>query len=135
MHSDNKNNKNKIAVLDTSALQALFLDDQYADRASQILEESCLSVLTLCDVLNQFHKEGGAVTQIQAQINKLKLDLHAFDITQAAITSQLLDQPLGIALSFYDRAAIALAKSLHLPLYTTQKQWKNLALPVTIKLL
>ena len=105
-------NNNKNAVLDTSALMALFYDEAGADRIAAILDQACLSSLTFCDILNQFHQKGGSVTEMEAQFKKLELDIRPFDEEQACLASDLLNQDAGKVLSFFDRAAIAIDLSI-----------------------
>ncbi|MCX7123345.1 MAG: PIN domain-containing protein [Gammaproteobacteria bacterium] len=125
-----KNNKN--AVLDTSALMALFYNEEGADQVSELLDQSCLSVLTLCEILDQLHQKGGSVKEMEAQLKKLDLDIRLFDEEQACLATDLLSQSTGRRISFFDRAAIALAIALQLPLYTRQHAWIDLKLPIQI---
>jgi PIN domain nuclease of toxin-antitoxin system len=133
MNSTNKNNKNKSAVLDTSALLTLFYGAQEVVQVQAILEQSCLSILSWQNILADFHSKGGSIPLISEQLNKLGLELCSFDHKQAELALSLLDE--AVALSLCDRAAIALAISRQLPLYTTHKSWTHLRLPIQVILI
>jgi PIN domain nuclease of toxin-antitoxin system len=136
--SNNNKNKNstdnkKKAVLDTSALLALFSDHAGGQIIYSLLGEACISILTYAEVLNTMIKEGGNPTVIVSAFQQLKLTMIDFDASQAEKMISLLAAPELCSLSLCDAAAITLAQTLSIPLYTAIAGWRKLKLPVELK--
>ncbi len=109
-------NKNKNAVLDTSALVALFCDPKSEAEALEILESSCVSALSLAELLTQLDEAGGDLRLLLAELKKLDLDVRPFDEEQALLAAQLLLTEQGRGRSLTERAALALSLSTGLRL-------------------
>ena len=59
----------------------------------------------------------------------------AFDAEQARLTGELVSATAPLGLSLGDRACLALAILLRLPVYTSDRMWKKLQLGAEIRLL
>jgi PIN domain nuclease of toxin-antitoxin system len=55
-----------------------------------------------------------------------------FTVSHAEITGNLVSQTRPLGLSLGDRACLALGITLKAPVYTADKSWKNLKLPVRV---
>ena len=123
-------NNNKNAVLDTSALMALLLGEISMEHASEILKHACVSSVTLCKILSEFHKEGGDAAAMLTQLQKLDLDIRSFDAEQVALSIHVLNSLNGEKVSSGDRAAIALATALNFSVFTKNIVWADSSFPI-----
>lgn len=119
MDNNNKNtanNNNNTVVLDRSALLALFYDEEGANVIYRLLPNAVISTVTLCEIIILAVESGISANLIFEQIEALELHVEAFNSEQAKLAAQLTAQYENLSLS--ERAGIALALSLNLPLYT-----------------
>ena len=130
-HQKNSNNKKKKAVLDASALRALFFEEAGSGAVYTLLGDVCLSAVTLTEVMTMLAKEGGSSPVFLAQFQQLELPIVDFTEAQSLIAGKLLAEQ-GRALSFCDAAALSLAIQLELPIYTACKAWATLNLPIAV---
>ena len=131
-NAPDSNNNNKNAVLDTSALMALFLGEINAEYASEILDYACVSSVTVCEILTEFQQEGGDAQAMLMQLQKLNLDIRPFDAEQAEFAIDLLSVENGEQLHFSDRAALALAMSMKVQVYSQSPYLKHLDIAVKV---
>lgn len=123
-------------VLDASALIALFHQEPGSDKVAQAIEDGAvLSTVNLSEVASKLNELGTPETLIQTAINVLELTIVDFN-TELAYKAGLL-RPLtkSAGLSLGDRACLALAQHLHLPVLTTDRVWKDLLPAVTVQLI
>lgn len=134
-HTANKNKNNSTGVLDASALMALFNDEKGCDVVYRILGGACISAVTLCEVLSEISKQGGALSVFIAQIEALELEVIPFDFEIAKIAAELLNVADDSSITLEERASLALAIHLSLPLYTRQHAFAGLELPVKVRMI
>jgi PIN domain nuclease of toxin-antitoxin system len=123
-------------VLDASALLALFNQEPGSEKVVQAIEEGAvLSTVNLTEVASKLSELGTPEALIQTSINVLELTIVDFnaELAYKAGLLRLITKSAGLSLG--DRACLALAQHLHLPVLTTDRIWKDLLPDVTIQLL
>ena len=123
-------------VLDASALIALFHQEPGSDKVAQAIEDGAvLSTVNLSEVASKLNELGTPEALIQTSINVLELTIVDFnaELAYKAGLLRLITKSAGLSLG--DRACLALAQHLHLPVLTTDRIWKDLLPDVTIQLL
>lgn len=122
-------------VLDASAILAAAHREPGADIVLRHLDDSVVSTVNLAEVQGKL--VGRGLTPDEAWEAGLSFcsEVLPFDAQHARIASGLVASTRSIGLSLGDRACIALAMLLKLPVYTTDRLWKKLPLSVEIRLL
>lgn len=69
---------------------------------------------------------------IREVLTDLDLDVRAFDTDQAVDAGLLRPLTRAAGLSFGDRACLALARSLHAPAMTADRQWTGIDAGLTV---
>ena len=123
-------------VLDASALLAVLLQEPGAEIVERALDAGpCgISAVNLAEVVTKLVDRGGDEKTIRAGLDALQLDIRPFDEALAIDAGMLrpLTRPLGLSLG--DRACIALARSLDLPVMTADRKWDRLDLGIAVLL-
>jgi ribonuclease VapC len=123
-------------VLDASAILAIILGEPGAEHlTTALLARSVCSTVNLAEVMAKLSSRGwseaeaweDATTPIRAAV--------PFDEEQARLSASLvqLTRPLGLSLG--DRSCIALGLTLQVPVYTADKLWNKLKLPIRVHVL
>jgi ribonuclease VapC len=124
------------AVLDASAIVAWLQSEPGAEKVADVLGSSAcaMSAVNVSEVASKLAEGGSNRDRIQEIIGALHVEVATFD-TEAALDAALL-RPLTSAkgLSLADRACLALAMRLGVPVVTTDRAWAALSLPVTVTL-
>lgn len=126
---------NKI-VLDASALLALLNQEPGAQKLTpELLRDATISTVNLAEVQTKLVREGGDPDEAWAiALTPISGD-EPFTSEQAKIAGALVRQTRSPGLSLGDRACLALAVMLKAPVYTTDKNWKDLELGIPIHVL
>jgi PIN domain nuclease of toxin-antitoxin system len=123
-------------VLDASALLALLNQEPGAQLLSpELLRDATASTVNLTEVQTKLVRDGGDPDEAWELALAPISEVEPFTAEQAKIAGTLVRQTRTLGLSLGDRACLALALSLRAPAYTTDKDWKNLKLGVTIHVL
>lgn len=122
-------------VLDSSALLALLWDESGAENLpseEEIRDRALMSTVNLCEVQGKLVLDGinpdEAWDGILAAIHKPI----ALDEEQAKLAGSLCPQTRKLGFSLEDRACVALAVKLNLPVYTADRQWSKLKFGVPV---
>jgi PIN domain nuclease of toxin-antitoxin system len=122
-----------MVVLDASAVLATILGEPgYEKLTPQLLNSAVCSTVNLAEVQAKLVSAGfppddalqTALTPVREAID--------FTVAQASVSGSLIAETRGLGLSLGDRACLALGISLGVPVYTADRAWKNLKLPVRI---
>ena len=120
-------------VLDSSALLALLNQEPGAEKlTADLLTTSICSAVNIAEVHTKLVMRGmtqrdawtAAVTSVHEIVD--------FTMQQARQVGDLAAGTRSIGLSLGDRACLALAMELEVPVYTADRAWKKLRLPVQI---
>jgi len=120
-------------VLDASALLALLNQEQGAQKLTpELLREATSSTVNLAEVQTKLVREGGDPDEAWELALAPIAEVEPFSSEQAKIAGALVKETRSLGLSLGDRACLALAITLKAPVYTTDRDWKNLKLGLRI---
>jgi PIN domain nuclease of toxin-antitoxin system len=123
-------------VLEASALLALLNQEPGAEKlTAEILRDATASTVNLAEVQTKLVREGGDPDEAWELALAPISEAEPFTNEHAKIAGTLVRQTRPLGLSLGDRACLALAMTLNAPVYTTDKDWKNLKLGVPIHVL
>ena len=123
-------------VLDASALLALLNQEPGAEKlTAEILRDATASTVNLAEVQTKLVREGGDPDEAWELAVAPISEAEPFTREHAKIAGTLVRQTRPLGLSLGDRACLALAMTLNAPVYTTDKDWKNLKLGIPIHVL
>ena len=123
------------AVLDSSAILAVFFNERGAEIVLPILEGALLGTVNLAEVHTRMLESGARAQQAWSWITNLHCEICFFSDTQARMAAELrsITRPYGLSLG--DRACLALAIERKATVYTTDRVWKNLNLGIDIEVI
>jgi PIN domain nuclease of toxin-antitoxin system len=116
-------------ILDSSALLALINKEPGFDAVREVLPNAVMSSVNVAEVAgilmaryNMSKHETGTI------INELIKGVIAFNTEQAFLTGTIetISRKNKLGLSLGDRACLALAESLNIPIYTADRAWSKL---------
>ncbi|HMO77405.1 MAG TPA: type II toxin-antitoxin system VapC family toxin [Sphingopyxis sp.] len=110
------------AVLDASAILALLLAEQGSDAVLDHLANAHLGTVNMSEAIAKLAERGIPAEQTRQQIDRLELHIHDFDPDLAERTASLRPPTKPLGLSLGDRACLALALRLGLPVLTADRR-------------
>jgi ribonuclease VapC len=120
-------------VLDASAILAVINGEPGADTLTpDLLTRAVASAVNLAEVQTKLVSRGWTSAQAWDDATSPVREVLPFDEEQAKITGDLVTQTGPLGLSLGDRACLALATALKLPVYTAERAWKKLKISVPI---
>ena len=123
-------------VLDSSALMALINREPGAAVVRQALaSRSAMSTVNLAEVVTRLTERGLTPDQIDDMLLDFDLNTVDFDPTLAMVTGLLRPLTRHAGLSLGDRACLALAQQLQLPVLTADRAWQAVSVGVDIRLI
>ena len=114
------------AVVDSSALLALILDEPGASEVEPLLDALVISTVNLAEVVAALARDGNPEEEVRGIVTDLALTAVAPD-EEMAIDAGLLraaTDPAGLSLG--DRFCLALARRLAAPVLTADKAWRRI---------
>ena len=122
-------------VLDSSAILALLNDEAGADVVAEILPSNVVSTVNLAEVIASLVNKGVSGADAEAALLTLDCKSEPFRREEALLAGRLRESTRQAGLSLGDRACLALALSLGLPVLTADRAWRNLPLEVEVRLI
>ncbi len=122
-------------VLDASAVLAWAQEEPGGLRVEDVLHAANLSTVNLCESVAKLVERGISCRPLQLELSTSGLTLVGFEPGDAYAAGALRAATRRFGLSFADRACVALALCLGLPVLTTDRAWAKLDLGVTIELI
>jgi len=123
-------------VLDASALLALLHNEQGADKVEEaMLNKAVISTVNWTEVIQKAIAKNISVDDLDNELAVVGLSFFSFDRQQARIAGSLWQQTKELGLSLGDRACLALAIHLDLPVLTADKIWQQLDIGVSVQLI
>jgi PIN domain nuclease of toxin-antitoxin system len=123
-------------VLDASALLALLQREPGAERVVvAITAGAAISTVNLAEVAGKLTEAGMSAEATMAAIESLELDIVAFDQPLAIRTGSLRPMTRALGLSLGDRACVALAEQLGLPILTSDRTWVDAVPGLEVRLI
>jgi PIN domain nuclease of toxin-antitoxin system len=120
------------AVLDASAILTLLHDEPGASEVTPWIAEGVVSAVNLAEVVGKLLEAGMPEGPAISAIEGLALDVVAFDAAMAVRAGTLRPTTRSLGLSLGDRACLATAQELELPVITADRIWRELELHVPI---
>ena len=118
-------------VLDTSALVAVLLDETGADVVHAVMHRSRVSTVNVAETIEVLARKAGIHAALVSTIPHARIE--PFDAQQANTAGNLLIQHRRDDLSLGDACCLALAISLGAEVFTADRAWTALALPVQVR--
>jgi len=125
----------KPAVLDSSAILAVILNEPGNQNVASILEGGLLSTVNLAEVHTRLLRLGAAADYAWNRVLSFQCEVCFFTDEQARVAAELIGITRPYGLSLGDRACLALAIDRKATVYTTDKVWKNLSLGIEIEVI
>jgi ribonuclease VapC len=122
-------------VLDASALLALLNDEPGAHRVREILSESVIGSVNLCEVVAKLTDAGMSLLDARTSIELIHIEATPFDAELAYKAGVLITQTKRLGLSLGDRACLALGMMLKQTVVTTVRAWSRLKLDVKVEVI
>ncbi len=123
----------KTCVLDASALLAFLQQEKGHDIVEQaLMAGAAISQLNLAEVVTKLSDAGMPPDTIYKVLALPNLEVVDFDTAMAYRVGLLRSPTKQIRLSLGDRACLALARFLKLPVLTTDSAWSGLKLGIPI---
>jgi ribonuclease VapC len=122
-----------VCVLDASALLAFLQKEKGHELVGRaLMEGAAISQINLAEVVTKLTEAGMPAAAIYRGLVLPNLELVDFDTAMAYRVGLLSIATRPIKLSMGDRACLALAQLLKLPVLTTDKAWDSLKLGVVV---
>ena len=119
------------AVLDSSAILTLLNNEPGVEKLSSV-HVSISSAVNLAEVQTRLVAKGMDPVEAWESTLGAVSEASDFTVTHAEVAGNLVSQTRSLGLSLGDRACLALAISLDAPVYTADRAWRSLKLPVKI---
>ena len=123
------------AVLDASAILALFRGERGAEVVADYRGDAAASSVNVAEVVSRLSDEGLNPMEWQYAVGMLELEVVAFDESQALQSGQLRRSTRHRGLSLGDRACLQLAAMRGLPAVTADRAWKELDVGVEVRVI
>jgi ribonuclease VapC len=122
-------------ILDTSAIIAVYKQERGADEVVRVADSARLSAATVAEVATWLAVNGASAEQAYSSMNQFRLVVEPFHHARAVAAGFLATKTRRRGLSLADRACLALAIELKLPVLTADRVWRDLDLDVEIRLI
>lgn len=124
-----------VRVLDASVVLAALLGEVLEDEAEAWLVGGCISAVNVSEVVAKLVDLNFPADVIATNIAEARLDIRPFDDAQAERAGFLRKDTRNMGLSFGDRACLALAGGLDLPVVTADRAWAKLDLGIAVEVI
>lgn len=121
-------------ILDASALLALMNREPGFEEVEKLLPEACISSVNFSEVASVMIRLGAPARYLKLALRGL-LAIVDFSEDHAFTAAELILRTKPKGLSLGDRACLALGQHLGLPVYTSDRAWKDLNVGVKIHLI
>jgi PIN domain nuclease of toxin-antitoxin system len=121
------------AVLDSSALLAVILEEPGAERVEALLPGAKVSAVNVGEVAAKLRDLGMPEGTIEIVLRGIQIDVCVHDLDAALASGFLRPATRSAGLSLGDRACLALAAALGLPAVTADRSWRGVAEAVGVQ--
>ncbi len=125
-------------VVDASAVLALLNSEPGAEAVERALSSGAIiSAVNLSEVVGKLVDVGLSPGEVRQVVGGIGLEVKEFETAQAYESGLLRSRAVSrdISLSLGDRACMALAIHVELPVLTADKAWLKLSLPVEVRVI
>jgi ribonuclease VapC len=127
--------QNVRCILDASALLAMLNGEPGGASVEPYLMGAGISSVNWSEVIQKLLAKKVITTGMQEDFQKLGLMILPFTTEQAELAASLWTTTQSIGLSLGDRACLALAMTLNLPVVTADRAWKALNLTISVQMI
>lgn len=122
-------------VLDASAFLAMANREPGADVVVGLLKDSVMSAVNAAEVIQKLAQKGMSLESAEDYLRRFVGEVKSYTLSQATLTASLAPRTLPLGLSLADRACLALAKHMNLPVLTADQIWSKLDIGVTVEVI
>jgi PIN domain nuclease of toxin-antitoxin system len=122
-----------VTVIDASALLAMIRGEAGAATVEAVLDGAAISAVNWSEVYHRAVEHGVDVAGLRADVEGLGVEIVPFSADDAERAAELVPVTRERGLSLADRACLALADRLGLPVVTADRSWLGLDLGVEIR--
>lgn len=122
-------------IVDASVILAYLLDEPGGDVMTTTDGPFCLSSVNLSEVLTKAIDKGLETRSVMRVLTRLSVEHAEYSRDDAELTAALRPATIHLGLSLGDRACLALAKRLALPVLTAERSWARLDIGLDIRLI
>lgn len=119
-------------ILDASALLAFLQDEPGSDAVESVLADSVISTVNWSEVVQKSIANDVEIVGMLEDLQALGLKVVDFTYEHAEIAAHLWQQTRQFGLSLADRSCLATARHLDAPVFTSDRIWAELGLPLEI---
>ena len=119
-------------VLDASALLAYLQNEPRSEIIDNVLSHSIMSSVNWSEVVQKAIAKQIDIDGMRQELEILGLVIVPFTLEEAELTANLWKITQQYGLSLGDRACLSLGLHLNLSVYTADKVWTKLNLPIKI---
>jgi PIN domain nuclease of toxin-antitoxin system len=124
-----------LAVLDASAVLAVYFDEAGADKVRATLPGALLSAVNYTEVIGKGLDRGEALLATLRKLAAMGVEVVAHDARLAQRAGALRPLTRRFGLSLADRACLALAERERAPVLTADRKWSSLNIELDIRLI
>ncbi len=121
-------------VWDASAVLAVLNREPGWEALLEGWATGSISAVSLAEVAAKLAERGMPENEVRQVLDAIELKVHSFDAVDALRAGMLRPLTKTLGLSLGDRACLALGLRLESPVLTTDRVWKDLDLPLEIRL-
>jgi PIN domain nuclease of toxin-antitoxin system len=122
-------------VFDASVVLALLNQETGSEAIAPLIPQAVISAVNLSEVIAKLADAGIPEAGIHQILKHLNLEIVAFNHEQALTAGLLRPITKSQGLSLGDRACLALAITLNLPVITSDRAWSKLPLDLEIRVI
>jgi PIN domain nuclease of toxin-antitoxin system len=123
------------AVLDASAVLAVYFDERGAEQVRAALPGALLSAVNYAEVIGKCLDRGAEIGGVLRKLAAMGFEIVPNDAGLARRTGELRPLTRRYGFSLADRACLALAERQRLPVLTADRLWRALDLGIDIRLI
>ena len=123
---------NPDAILDASAVLAWLQEEPGADEVDAVLDRSAISAVNATEVVHKLISKGATREKAQEILDRLSLPVLDFTEPMSRACAGLSHHA---GLSLGDRACLATALTLGIPVFSSDRRWGKLEMPETVRLI
>ena len=120
------------AILDASALLALLRRESGSEKVEAVVPDAVISTVNLGEVLGKLADYGMPEALAFSAIGGLGISFMNVDVALARSSARLREITRRAGLSLGDRICLALGEQLDLPVFTADRAWAGLGLPLQV---
>lgn len=124
-----------LAVLDASAVIAVYFDEPGAEQVRATLPGALLSSVNYTEVIGKALDRGETLAAALRKLAAMGFTVVAHDAQLAQRAGELRPLTRRLGMSLADRACLALAERERLPVLTADRSWRSLDIGIDVRLI